>query len=186
MPSEKRPVFVDPRHLQDRSKPGCPQFLLQPPEEIREHLRYDEDTGQFWWIKRARRRVLSRPAGARSHGYISIRFEGRGYLGHRLAWWFVHGFVPPCEIDHINRDRSDNRIANLRTATRQQNSANASLAANNTSGHRGVSLNKKSGLWVAMIRVDGKQINLGEYPTRQEAAAVYRGASKIAWGAYAA
>jgi hypothetical protein len=98
-------------------------------ERLRQLLHYDPERGVFTWLSRpAERSWNTRFAGTRAGtinglGYVVIGILGRRYKAHRLAWLYVHGEWPGRELDHINCDKSDNRIANLRPATRSQNIA---------------------------------------------------------------
>lgn len=84
------------------------------PDSVRDVLDYDPDTGLFTWIANYHASKVGTVAGTKGRlGYIVIRCSGVPYFAHRLAWYFVHG-EQPYIIDHINHDRSDNRIANLR------------------------------------------------------------------------
>lgn len=86
--------------------------------------------------------------------------EGR-FLAHRVAWALFYGDWPTAETDHINGDRSDNRIENLRVVPTKINQRNAKIKANNTSGYCGVSKHKKTGKWTANITVDRVMKHLG-------------------------
>jgi len=111
-----------------------------------------------------------------SGGYIRIRIGGRaGYLyyAHRVAWAITHGYWPQFDIDHINGVRTDNRLANLREATRQQNLANAKAYPNTVSGYKGVNFHAKTKKWVASIRVRGERFHLGLFSTPKEAHEAY-------------
>ena len=100
--------------------------------------------------------------------------DGVSQYAHRLAWLYVHGVWPPHEVDHINGDRSDNRIANLRLATRQQNSENRHGAQSNSkTGLVGVSWHKRAGKWQAHIRVKGRTRYLGLFESTQDACMAY-------------
>ena len=87
-------------------------------------------------------------------------------------------------IDHINRDKLDNRKSNLRTATHGQNNINGKIRYDNTSGYRGVSFQKKWNKWVAMIKVNGKHIYLGGYTNPLEASRAYENASRKYFGGF--
>ncbi|MEW4959716.1 HNH endonuclease, partial [Enterobacter cloacae subsp. cloacae] len=93
------------------------------------------------------------------------------------AWFYVHGYLPEQEVDHINRIRSDNRIENLRLATRSENAKNKEKSKANTSGFKGVSQQKKTGNWVAHIRLNGKNKHLGTFRSPERASIAYRIAS---------
>lgn len=112
--------------------------------ELRELLDYDPASGVFRWRHTTRGYVQKgRVAGCYTKNwYVNICVRGRNYGAHRLAWLYVHGEWPPKFIDHVNGDLSDNRIANLRPATRAQNGANRKLESNSSSGLKGVSWHK--------------------------------------------
>jgi hypothetical protein len=121
-------------------------------------------TGIFTWVIPTGDRVKAgQKAGRVNHGYISIKINKREYGAHRLAWLYVHGAWPDGDVDHINRDKSDNRIANLRQATRAQNLQNRQYA-----GAYWYSPRKK---WRVNIRVDGKRLWIGDYNTHTDALA---------------
>jgi hypothetical protein len=149
-------------------------------ERLRQVLSYDPLTGDFRW--RSLMTPSSKPtlvAGrADAEGYLSIRLDGREHRAHRLAWAYVYGEWPkPHElIDHIDRNRSNNAISNLRIATAAQNAQNTSVSVRNTSGIKGVSWDKKHGRWDARIRVNGRRIRLGLFGTKEQAAAAYAAA----------
>jgi hypothetical protein len=159
---------------------------------IRDYLIYDPATGLFAWLKTPN---AARPehTGARAGcvapiGYVQIRFRRKLYYGHRLAWFFVHGKMPPHEIDHINGDRSDNRIANLRPATHRENCKNMSRMTGqrlNTSGLKGVFWDKRRKRWRASITADSRTHFVGRFDTREEAARAYDAAAIQRHGQFA-
>lgn len=106
-----------------------------------------------------------------SAGYLSGSIMGWPHVAHRVAWLIVNGYWPH-EIDHINGNRADNRIKNLREVTRKANSENHAIASNNTSGATGVNFDKKSGRWYAKIA--GRY--LGMSATFEEALALRKAA----------
>lgn len=153
-------------------------------ERLQELLNYNPKTGIFTWRESANRNGRSNPyvmrqrAGSlRPAGYRAIRIDYELFLEHRLAWLYVHGVWPKNEIDHINRDKSDNRIANLRVASRGQNLANMKCHKDNSSGYKGVSFHKRLG-WFARICVNRKHHFLGYHPTAEAAHAAYAAAAK--------
>jgi len=138
---------------------------------LKELLHYDPDTGVFTWRETGPGRKNGLIAGClRVDGYWFIAIDQQRYLAHRLAWFYVHGYFPENDTDHINRIRTDNRISNLREASRQCNSRNSGLLSTNTSGIKGVCWNKNYSKWQANITDSGKQIYLGCYDTIVDAA----------------
>ena len=138
-------------------------------------LKYFADTGMFIWTEHNHQSHRGKPAGNRrkADGYIQIKIAGKLYLAHRLAWLYVFGVFPKHEIDHINRNKADNRIDNLREATRRENEYNKPRRKDNTSGYTGVTMCKSSGRWIANIKRNGQQIYLGRFDTPSAAHEVY-------------
>lgn len=130
-----------------------------------------------------------RPAGEaagalnRVNGYTYVSVRLRKVLVHRAIWAMTHGEWPVLDIDHINGDRSDNRLANLRVATRQQNIGNSGKRRNNTSGYKGVTAYK--GRWRAQIGAAGYRKALGVFDTPELAHAAYCAAARVAYGDFA-
>lgn len=95
--------------------------------EARELFNYDPLTGTLTWRSSIARNVpVGTIAGGRhSKGYVKVKIYGRMYFAHRLAWLISYGRFPKNQIDHINRNRADNRLANLRDVTQSENMANA-------------------------------------------------------------
>lgn len=155
---------------------------------LRELLDYDHATGHLLW-------KVARSWNAREHdvagvvdasrGYRKIKIEGARHLAHRLVWLHVHGTWPAGLIDHINGRRDDNRIENLREATRQCNAANSKRSKNNSSGFKGVSWHRSDRKWRATISVCGRQIFLGNFETKEYAHAAYLNAASRHFGDYA-
>lgn len=138
---------------------------------LKELLSYDEKSGLFFWNQSRGNKEKFSIAGTKNvHGYIGIQINKRKNLAHRLAWLYVYGSIPDCQIDHINGNRSDNRISNLRLATHKQNGENLGIRKNNTSGFRGVSFQK--GKWVAQVRANKKAIYCGRFESPIEASKV--------------
>jgi hypothetical protein len=110
-------------------------------DSITKNLRYDPGTGKITWKIPGRKRRIGEQAGTWSNGYIRIHFNRKLYAAHRIAWYLHYGRWPTGEIDHINRNRKDNRIENLRELTRAQNSLNDGKTV------RGVSFEKRRQKW---------------------------------------
>ena len=154
-------------------------------DRLRALLRYDPDTGNFIWLVKTTRRAAGEVAGKTCHGYVQIQLDGRQYLAHRLAWLFVHGEWPRGEIDHVNGCKADNRLANLRLATRSQNQANNGLSSRNRTGRKGVGWNKNAGKWQVQIGVKGKIIYLGLFDDIDAASRAYGDAASVYFGEFA-
>lgn len=105
------------------------------------------------------------------NGYRDGKFRGSQVTAHRVIWLWVNGSLPEGQIDHINGNRTDNRIKNLRDVSSKENSRNLSISSRNNSGVVGVRLNKPRGRWEADIRVDGRLIFLGRFKLFEDAIA---------------
>ena len=131
--------------------------------ELLKLIHYNPQTGIVVRIKKPTkgwRGKVGAPMGSpHSSGYLEARINGRSYLLHRLAWFYVHGKWPD-NIDHINHDRTDNRLCNLRNVTRTENQRNQSKKTNNSSGVTGVYWRKDRQKWVAKIKVNYREVNL--------------------------
>ena len=152
---------------------------------LKELLRYDRRTGMFY----ARVARLRRPVGVRV-GYINnvnkyryIWLDGKFYKTARLAWLYVYGCFPE-QVDHKNRVRDDDRIANLREATRYQNHANSKTRPSK-SGLKGAHWHRREGMWRSSIRTPNKgRIHLGVFATAEEAHVAYCKAAKKLHGEF--
>lgn len=122
-------------------------------KRLKEVLHYDPETGKFTWLLPVARRVKKgSPAGTlQRSGFIHIRIDGEQHNAHRLAYFYMKGYWPEHEIAHINKNKSDNRWANIRHVTRSQNMVSRRRNSNNTSGHRNICLNKTTKEWQVHI-----------------------------------
>lgn len=150
---------------------------------LKELMSYDPGTGEFTRIACANSRFSRRhQAGAKvgskgTNGYLRMNLDGRLYFAHRLAWLYVHGKWPETVLDHINGDKADNRLANLRDVSETKNSLNVHAARRDSkTGVRGVSPSR--GRFAAFISCEGKRIPLGRYDTVEEASAAYEEAKR--------
>lgn len=157
---------------------------LPTAEQLKQMLEYNPDTGDLSWKERPleffknpgdRDRWNTRMAGKvalnyiDNNGYKMGRIYDRPVKAHRVAWAIHHGEWPEAHIDHINSDRADNRIENLRVVTRLENQRNQKRRRDNPSGHTGVyHIGKR---WVAKIKSRYKTNHLGTFDTKEEAIA---------------
>lgn len=148
---------------------------------IREILSYCPETGLLTWSKRRCGTKAGTEAGTEHKGYKRVKVMGRLFLSHRLAWAIHYGEWPEEEIDHINRIRSDNRIENLRKASRSGNMINRKYPTGE-SGTTGVSKHRCG--WQATIRINKKSVHLGLFKTVEEAAIARTAAEKAIYGIF--
>ena len=142
-------------------------------------LNYDPETGEFTWlINKGRAKAGSIARYSDSYGYLRIKINKKDYFAHRLAWLYVYGEFPENDIDHIDGDRSNNSISNLRKATRSENLQNLALSISNNSGFIGVHFKKSAKKYVARIRVEGRHKHLGYYDTAELASEAYKEAKR--------
>lgn len=153
-------------------------------DEIMEFVNYDPETGKFIWNQRDikwfgsykgwavwNNKYSGKEAGSVDfYGYRKLCLAYRHFLAHRLAWFIAHNEWPE-KLDHINGDKDDNRIVNLRIADKYQNAQNSKLKLSNKSGYKGVS--KCGKRWKAAIQSNGNIHNLGIYDTPDEAYEAY-------------
>ena len=145
-------------------------------ERLRELLSYEPETGEFRWrVGRGGTAVAGGRAGCKQTiGYRRIGVAGRMYWEHRLAWLYVNGTWPSDQIDHVNGVKGDNRIANLREATRSENQGNLRQARSDSkTGLLGVHWNKPNKKFMAQIMFSGKQKYLGLFSTAEQAHQAY-------------
>lgn len=146
--------------------------------QLKKLIDYCETTGEFTWKERPpelfkTKRALStwnaRYAGKRAgsvnkvSGYVEITVMDVFFYGHRLAWIYVYGEAPDCDIDHINHIRHDNRLCNLRMATDEQNQQNQKLSKSSSSGHTGVNWSSRKNSWIVQACHSGKRIYGGQF-----------------------
>lgn len=159
-------------------------------DEARSLFDYDLLTGVFTWKPRHGWGPSKKWAGTiagsiNSEGYRNISIRGRMHKAHRLAWLLVFGEMPSCEIDHINGDTQDNRIANLRLATRTENARNKGANRASATGVKGVSFRADKGKFFARIKIGGISKHLGYFSTVDLAAAAYNEEAAKLFGEFA-
>lgn len=156
---------------------------------LRQALHYDPETGAFIHLHPGGRKKPGKVAGTvtHSHGnsYRKIWIRNVVYQASRLAWFFAYGEWPRGQIDHINGDGLDNRLANLRLATNSQNMANRRRNRNSTSPYKGVRYVKKWKCWVARIQKDNNRVEFGGHTTPEEARDAYISAARERFGEFA-
>lgn len=144
---------------------------------LTEILSYDTETGVFTWkVSMMGRIKIGQAAGTlNTNGHRQIKIDGVYWLAHRLAWFYVNRTWPDDEIDHIDLNKDNNAIANLRQASHLENCRNRKKPMTNTSGYKGVSWVK--GQWQAQIKHHGQCIHLGAFDDPEEAHQAYVAAS---------
>ena len=161
---------------------------------IREIIHYEPESGVMTWHPRSLNwfpsaRIMkgwnSRLAGKSAldcrdaYGYRVGRIQNRMYKAHRVAWAYYYGEWPEKHIDHVNHDRADNRIENLRAVDSAGNQRNMARFRTNTSGVTGVYWHKGSEKWTAQVSVEGASQYLGIFPTLDDAANARASAERL-------
>lgn len=144
--------------------------------KLREFLRYDPSTGEFTRKYKTKKNAEGSLTGAihgTSYTRKKVTVGGRVYMAHRLAWLYIYGEWPSMDIDHIDGDACNNRIANLRLATDSQNLGNMKKPITNKSGKKGVSWSSAAKKWQSHIRIQGANRYLGLFESVDEAHAAY-------------
>ena len=179
--------------------------ILPTPEQLREILRYEPETGKLYWKARPVGMFSDGNTSAEANckswntkwsgkeaftaindsGYRCGRVFDRMYRAHRVIWAVHYGEWPEGQIDHIDNDRLNNRIGNLREATNSENTRNQGIRKANTSGFKGVSWNSMAKAFHARIGVDGRNTHLGYHATAEAAHAAYCEAAKKYHGEFA-
>lgn len=144
-------------------------------KELAEWISYDPFTGKLTWKRAMRGTFAGSDCGYRDkRGYINIRFGEYRLLGHRVGWALVNMKWPANQIDHKNRNPSDNRICNLREATDNQNKANTTVRKNKIySSYKGVTWDKRRNKWCTSIYRKGRQKFLGYFEKEEDAYFAY-------------
>ncbi len=132
--------------------------------ELKELFDYNAETGVFTWKVKLRNGMnIGDVAGTKdSNGYLVVAYKRKRYYCHRLAWTYIYGDVPNI-IDHIDGDKSNNKINNLRNSTYTENARNQKISKNNISGIKSVGWVKSRNKWVVKLRVNGKQKFIGHF-----------------------
>ena len=137
-------------------------------EEVKRFFDYKD--GNLYWKEMTTNKtgnIVGQLAGyIHIHGYRLIRLHGYQYKAHRLMFLYHHGYMPEF-VDHINGNKDDNRIENLRAATKAQNCQNFARKSHNTSGIKGISKMPKKDLWRARIQANNKKYEVGGFKTKE-------------------
>jgi len=155
-------------------------------EQLRQALRYEPDTGKWFWLVNIRNAKPGDEAGCyngNASGYAIIGINGRQYYAHVLAWFYMTGKWPDHEIDHEDVDGFNNKWVNLRAATHAQNGWNRSLTARNKVGYKGVC--PYGDRFIVKITHNDKVEQLGIFDSAVEAAKVYDAAARRFHGSFA-
>ena len=178
-------------------KVARPEIFRKLPEAevLHRYLTYDPDRGLLQWRERplsdfvqvGKRSAAAlhkmwntkfagaQAGGVRKDGYATVMIGEVNHKVHRIVWKMAHG-NDPMEIDHIDGDKGNNRLENLRSVSRGANLRNKSLYANNSSGFPGVEFHSRDKVWIAKVGAGRKQVHLGSFPTKEEAIACKIGA----------
>lgn len=164
------------------------------PDILRQLLTFSPITGDFswerpkrdwfvsdahWFAYNAERHAAAPFSTPHSGGYLWGQIGREQLLAHRVAWAYCHGVWPDEQIDHINHDKTDNRVVNLRLAPQAENAKNAGRRSDNTSGYTGVYWNKDRKKWVAQIGLPGPVTKpLGRYALLADAIAARKAAEE--------
>lgn len=158
--------------------------------EIRQLVRADFEAGKLYWLERPSGGMKGRGAAIFNsrqankeatspdkHGYLRLTVKGKTFFAHRVIWALAHDEWPSMALDHINGNKSDNRLDNLRLASVSQNGRNMSLPISNKSGVIGVCWDRKAAQWRAYANAGGRKVYLGVFRTIDEAKAARESAS---------
>lgn len=144
--------------------------------ELKEMFLYEPETGFLRWKDARSNMIKNSKAGCKNaSGYLIVSINSKSHRVQRVIWMYIFGHIPDgFYIDHINGNKTDNRLCNLRLATNSQNQQNRPAPQNNSSGYRGVTWHKQANKWMARICHHGKREMLGLFETAEEAYEAYK------------
>ena len=152
-----------------------------------ETLNYNPETGVISKFIKCKGRDVE-VGYVKDTGYRDIKIyignKNKRLSAHRLAWFFYYGYLSEIEIDHIDRNKDNNRISNLREATKQQQRYNIERQSNNTSGYRGVVWRKDRNKWEARLQINGRLKRFGTFSCPKEASLVIEAKAKELHGEF--
>lgn len=148
--------------------------------QLRNEISYDSITGEFKWLRSLRtRKATNRVGSYNQYGYLIITVFCRKYAAHRLAWLYMHGEFPNGVIDHIDGNKTNNAISNLRVVTQAINVQNRRKAGKaSTTGILGAGWDSRTNSFKSRIQLGGKSIWLGRFKTAREAHQAYVSAKR--------
>jgi hypothetical protein len=154
-------------------------------KKVAEFITYDPLTGNIYWTTSPSRKLKPGhlAGGVDSQGYWTIRYKKVVLSAHRLIWMKLYGYLP-IQIDHKDGIKSNNALINLREANNSQNGMNKGIQKNNTTGYKGVCLNKSTGRYYAKICVNRVTTHLGYFETALQASEAYQQAQAIYHGEF--
>lgn len=167
---------------------GVLEYVDVTQSELRLMFFYDPNTGRFTRFKAQQGQAKAGDIAGSTEwtGQRKIKIRGKAYREHHLAWLYVHGYLPKDEIDHINGDPGDNRIANLRECNSSQNKQNRRVYTKSQTGFKGVGFDDRCvRKYYAQIKVGDQRIYLGSFLTAEDAAIAYENAARAAFGEFA-
>jgi HNH endonuclease len=143
-------------------------------ENARQLWDYNPETGKIYWKEPKCNGAIKAGQEAGSittSGYREVRVGRKPVAIHRVIWFLHYGELPECQLDHINRDRSDNRVSNLRVAynNASDNNQNRAIGRNNTSGYKGVLWSAKLKKWIVRLKLNGRSMYFGAYADIEDA-----------------
>lgn len=144
-------------------------------EELRELFVWDAEKGKIWWRSLYGKREAF--VSVQTQGYLYGKIHGKNYLAHRVLWALEYGRWPEINLDHIDQNKKNNALSNLRETDSPQNARNKPAYKNSTSGDTGVSRTRK-GRWRSYVGVDYAQRHLGVFDTKEEAVLARRRAQQ--------
>lgn len=156
--TSQKAIKIITKKLEDLPKSGSKPLSQEMAKEIFE---YNPITGVVCWkCSKGRRKAGKVITNKDSEGYLRVGLGRKSYKLHRIIWLLTHGYMPEYYIDHINRNKSDNRLCNLREVSHTCNLRNSSVAINNTTGVKGVRYRSEYGVYIAQIKVKSQHKHL--------------------------
>lgn len=155
-------------------------------ERIKQVCDYEPRTGELVWKEPGKKRIVGKRVGSTTlGGYLETCIDRKRYLVHRLVWLWHHGCLPPEHTDHINHNRSDNRIENLRAATNRENNFNQSKRRGSTTSlWRGVDWCIRRGRWRARLHAYGSSHHIGYFDCEEDAAMAWNAEALSSYGRF--